>query len=413
MDFLSYRQPPVSSKPKSCPIDPNQIKMMKYIIPIVAMFSSAMAQDVKTDYPMIKGAFNKVIFSANEGGSKNFRIPAIATAMNGDLVATIDARYGGGDMQYNKKVQIAFKRSADNGKTWTDMELMTTFPKGEVGSDPSLIVNKKTGKIFCFYNYLDHNSEFNKKAPGKRAVDYRHYVQSSKDHGKTWSKPRDIREEIMPDHVQARDFVFISSGRGIQRENGDLLHTITHVGKGGYLFGSKDGGKTWGAYKEKAIYTPANENKVVELSDGALMINARNNGGKFRYVHRSTDQGASWTGAKDLNLPDPSCNAEPLVYTRKKDGYAKDRLLFVNACSLKGRKNLVLSISYDDGKTWKHRKCLKKGSAAYSSMTICKNGDIGIFYEDNKAKEMIFVRTTLKALTDGEDKLSIPFDLKK
>jgi len=361
---------------------------------------------------MIKNAFSKVIFAANEGGSKNFRIPAIATAMNGDLLATIDARYGGADMQYNKKVQIAYKRSSDNGTTWTDMELMTTFPQGEVGSDPSLIVDKNSGVIFCFYNYLDHNSDFNKKAPNKRAVDYRHYVQSSKDHGKTWSKPKDIRKEIMPEGVKERDFVFISSGRGIQRENGDLVHTITHVGKGGYLFGSKDGGKTWDAYRDKAMYSPANENKVVELSDGTLMINARNNKAKYRYVHRSTDEAKTWQGAMDTNLPDPKCNAEPLVFTRKKDGYSKDRLLFVNACSQKGRKNLVLSISYDDGKTWKHRKCITKGAAAYSSITICKNGDIGIFYEDNPAKKMVFVRVTLADLTDGTDKLSIPFKLK-
>lgn len=383
---------------------------MKFTLPLIAIVGTAVAAEpLKTDYPMIENAFRKVIFAAGEGGSKNFRIPAIATAVNGDLVATIDARYGGADMQYNKKIQIAFKRSTDSGNTWTDMELMTNFPKGEVGSDPSLIVNKKNGEIFCFYNYQDHNSEFNKSAPNKRAVDYRHYVQSSKDHGKTWSEPKDIREEIMPDHVGKRDFVFISSGRGIQTESGDLVHTITHVGKGGYLFGSSDGGKTWGAYKGKTMYSPANENKVVELSDGTLMINARNNGSHCRYVHRSTDKGITWTGANDTNLPDPSCNAEPLVYTLKKDGYAKNRLLFVNAHSKKGRKNLVLSLSYDDGKTWTHKKCIEKGASSYSSMTICKNGDIGIFFENGK--KMTFVRVTLDDLTDGKDKLSTPFKL--
>lgn len=386
---------------------------MKYMIPLLALVSTTLAAEpVKTDYPMIKDAYSKAIFSKGDAGSKNYRIPAIVTALNGDLVAAIDARFGGGDMQGNKKVQIAYRISSDNGDTWGDIKMLTQFPKGEVGSDPSLILNKKTGEIFCFYNYLDHNSEFNKKAPNARAVDYRHYVQSSKDHGKTWSKPQDIRDQIMPDHVGPRDFVFISSGRGIQTRSGDLVHTITHVGKGGYLFGSSDGGKTWGAYKNKAMYTPANENKVVELSDGTLMINARNNKGKFRQVHRSTDQGKTWTGAADTNLPDPRCNAEPLVFTDKKDGYAKNRLLFVNACSQKGRKNLVLSLSYDDGKTWTHRKCIQKGSAAYSTLTICENGEIGILFEDNSAGDMIFVRVSLESLTDGKDKLSKPYSLK-
>ncbi len=383
----------------------------------VAILGKTNAAEIKTDYPMLKNMYSTPIFSKGEGKSKYFRIPAIVTAMNGDLVATIDARYNSrGDMQGNQKIQIAVKRSSDNGKTWSDIEFVTKFPKGEVGSDPSMIVDRMTGEIFCFYNYLDHNDEFNikqKKAKKARAVDYRHYVQSSKDHGKTWSKPRDIRDQIMPDHVAKDAFVFISSGRGIQTKSGDLLHTVVHVGKGTYLFGSKDHGKTWGAFKTTtAMAKPANECKVIELSDGRWSINARNNGSGFRYVHYSDDKGKTWTGSKDTNLPDPSCNGEPIVYTLKSDGYAKNRLLFVNACSQKGRKNLVLSLSYDDGKTWTHRKCITKGPAAYSAITILKNGDIGIFYEDNPAGKMIFVRTTLKDLTDGKDRLKRRFSLR-
>jgi len=112
---------------------------------------------------------------------------------------------------------------------------------------------------------------------------------------------------------------------------------------------------------------------------------------------------------KETNLPDPGCNAEPLVYTSKKDGYAKDRLLFVNSHSQKGRKNLVLSLSYDNGETWAHKKCLEKGSAAYSAITACRNGDIGIFFENGT--KMTFLRVTLKDLTDGKDKLSKPYQI--
>ncbi|MFC4991610.1 sialidase family protein [Rubritalea tangerina] len=384
---------------------------MKSILTILALSAiTSLAETVKTDYPLIKNAHREVIFPQGDGGSKFFRIPAIVTAMNGDLIAVIDARRNTTrDMQHTGNIDIAIKRSSDNGDTWTDIDFITNFPEGEVGSDPALIVDKTTGEIFCFYNYLDHNTEFNKKRPSKTAVDYRHYVQSSKDNGKTWSKPKDIRDQIMPDHVKPRDFVFITSGRGIQTASGDLVHTIAHVGKGGYLFGSKDHGKTWGAYKNTASFSPANECKVIELSDGSLMINARNNGSKFRYVHQSNDGAQSWTGHKDTNLPDPGCNAEPFVYTLKKDGFAKNRLLFVNAHSQKGRKNLVLSISYDDGKTWSHKKCIEQGPSAYSAITACKNGDIAIFFENGK--KMTFVRVSLDDLTDGKDKLTIPYKL--
>lgn len=365
--------------------------------------------ETRTDFPLIENAHRTVLFKPGQAGSKFYRIPAIVTAMNGDLVAVIDARRTSpADMQHIRDIDIAIRRSSDNGNTWTDTEFVTDFPDGKVGSDAALLVDKTTGEIFCFYNFLDHDLEINKTRPSRTAVNYRHYVQSSKDHGKTWSKPKDIRDDIMPKHVKERDFVFITSGRGTQTRSGALIHTICHVGKGGYLFGSNDHGKTWQALKTK-MYSPANENKFLELSDGTWMINARRNGGGYRYIHLSNDKGKTWRGHLDKNLPDPGCNAEPILYTSKKDGYSKNRLLFVNSHSKRGRKNLVLSLSYDGGKTWAHKKCLEKGAAGYSTITICKNGDIGVFFEHGK--EMVFVRVTLEDLTDGKDKLAKPFKL--
>ncbi len=366
-------------------------------------------EKVKTDYPLIENAKRQDLFVPGQAGSKFYRIPAIATAMNGDLIAVIDARRtSAADLQHIRDIDIAVRRSSDNGDTWSEVEFMTDFPDGKVGSDPSLIVDKTTGEIFCFYNFLDHDLEVNKTRPSKTAVNYRHYVQSSKDHGKTWSKPKDIRDDIMPEGIKERDFIFITSGRGIQTKSGALIHTLCRVGnQSGYLFGSNDHGKTWQALKTKK-FTPANENKIIELSDGTWMINTRTRG-KGRYVHLSKNKGKTWTSKAEKNLPDPGCNAEAIVYTEKKDGYDKNRLLFVNPHSHRGRKNLVLSISYDDGKTWTHKKCIEKGASGYSSITICKNGDIGIFFENGR--KMAFVRVTLKDLTDGKDELKKPFEL--
>lgn len=381
--------------------------MKSLFILLASITLSTSAQCVETEHPLIKNAERQVLFAPGQAGSKHYRIPAIVTANNGDLIAVIDARWKSrADLQHVRDIDIAIRRSSDNGTTWTKTEFVTDFPDGKVGSDPALIVDKQTGEIFCFYNFLDHDLEVNKTRPKKTAVNYRHYVQSSKDHGKTWSEPKDIRDDIVPPNVKERDFIFITSGRGVQTESGALIHTLTHVGQGGYLYGSNDHGKTWQALKTKK-YSPANENKFLELSDGSWMINARHNGSKSRYVHRSTNKGRSWTGKADKNLPDPSCNAEAILYTRKKDGYSKNRLLFVNAHSVKGRKNLVLSLSYDDGKTWSHKKCIEKGASGYSAITICDNGDIGIFFENGK--EMTFVKVTLEDLTDGKDKLTKPF----
>ena len=359
---------------------------------------------------MISEVLRKVLFPQGDGGSQYFRIPAIITAKNGDLLAVIDARRNTTrDLQHTRNIDIAYKRSTDNGNNWSEIDFITKFPDGQVGSDASLVLDLKTGRIFCFYNYLDHDTEFNKSRPSRTAVNYRYFLQTSDDHGKTWSQPKDIRDEVLSAQITKRDFVFITSGRGAQTPSGLIVHTVVHVGKAGYLFGSSDQGKTWGALKKASPFSPANESKFVELSDGTWMINARVNGSGYRYVHRSTDQGKSWISKKETNLPDPGCNAEILVYTSKKDGYAKDRLLFVNSHSKKGRKNLVLSMSYDNGKSWTHKKCIEKGAAGYSAITACKNGDIGIFFENGT--KMTFVRVSLKDLTDDTDKLTQPYKI--
>ena len=46
--------------------------------------------------------------------------------------------------------------------------------------------------------------------------------------------------------------------------------------------------------------------------------------------------------------------------------------------------------------------------AAYSSLTICKDGTIGVLYEPGY-QAVRFARFTLEDLTDGEDRLAIPF----
>ena len=94
--------------------------------------------------------------------------------------------------------------------------------------------------------------------------------------------------------------------------------------------------------------------------------------------------------------------------TAVRDGFSKDRLLFCNAASAKGRKNLTLRISYDNGRTWSHSKVIDAGPSAYSEMTILRDGSIGILYEPGY-DEVRFVRLTLEQLTGGADELQKPY----
>ncbi|RLD75969.1 MAG: hypothetical protein DRJ07_17130 [Bacteroidetes bacterium] len=177
------------------------------------------------------------------------------------------------------------------------------------------------------------------------------------------------------------------------------MHGELNSGK--HLFGSDDYGKTW-HFIDTPI-SPANESKVVELVDGSWMVNARANKNKIRYVHISSDEGETWISKPEPSLIDPGCNASFIRYTSVEDGFKKNRLLFSNSKMEKGRKNMTVRISYDEGKTWSEGKTIYTGGSAYSSMTILKNGDIGLFFEKDGYKENPFLSFSLSWLSDGKD----------
>ncbi len=325
-------------------------------------------------------------------GVSCYRIPALVTAVNGDLVAAIDERVPScSDLGKSKDINIVVRRSADNGATWSKIETVVDYEYGKAASDPSMIVDRETGDIFMFYNYMDHGA-----APDV----YYLYVVKSSDNGKTWGEPVDITPQITKPEWE-KDFKFITSGRGIQTRSGMLLHTMVNIQNGLHLFGSKDHGKTW--FFIDTPIMPGDESKVVELVDGRWMINSRVRGAGTRYIHISADEGKTWETAPDPTLIDPACNASIIRYTSVADGHDKNRLLFSNAKSKNKRRNMTVRISYDEGKTWTEGKTIYAGDSAYSTLTVLENGEIGLLFEKDDHTENMLVRFTLEWLTDGAD----------
>lgn len=340
--------------------------------------------------------FKNIFDTSMKPGVSCFRIPSIITAPNGNLIVAIDERVPScADLRGSEDINIVIRRSADNGESWTEIETIVDYPLGKSASDPSMIVDKTTGEIFLFFNYMDLGKE--------KDVYYLKFVTSI-DNGKTWSSPIDITSQITKTEWH-KDFKFITSGRGIQTRSGKLLHTLVNLDHGLHLFGSDDHGKNW--YFIDTPIKPANESKIVELVDGSWMINSRYNGKGIRFIHTSIDEGTTWLSKPDSTLIDPGCNASIIRYTSVKDGADKNRLLFSNAKMKNKRMNMTLRISYDEGKTWTEGKTIYKGGSAYSSMSILANGDIGLFFEKDNYKENAFVRISLEWLTDGNDTYTI------
>lgn len=363
------------------------MKKTLLLIVFISCFLSLNAQN-KLD-------FTNLFDATNNDSIACYRIPSMVTAINGDLVVAIDERVPNcGDLKNNKNINIVLRRSTDNGKTWLPIQRIVDFPKGKSASDPSMIVDKITGHIFMFYNFMDVENE--------KDVYYFHVIKSS-DNGKTWSKPQDITKELSKENWH-NDFKFITSGRGVQTQSGKLLHCLVNLSKGVFVFQSKNHGKTWSLLQNTV--GKIDEAKLVELENGKLMVNARINRKGSRGVFVSNDKGKTWQEQQNnQELIDPSCNGSIIKYTSIKDGFDKNRLLFVNPKSTQKRENLTVRISYDDGKTWSKGKTIYTGSSAYSTLTILQNGEIGLFFEKDGYTKNVFTSFSLEWLTDGKDSL--------
>lgn len=372
---------------------------MKHLSIVLSLFLSlgVFAQEQKHEIAEGLIEYHDLFNTSMVEGVSCYRIPALITAPNGDIIAAIDERVEScADLNPNNDINIVVRRSSDNGKTWSDIETVIDFPFGQSASDPSMILDEVTNEIFMFYNYMDLQKE--------KGVYYLHVTKSA-DNGKTWSKPVDITSQITKPEWH-NDFKFITSGRGIQTRSGKLLHTMVNLKNGLHLFGSDDHGETW--FLIDTPINPADESKVMELADGTWVINSRVHHIGMRAIHSSVDEGKTWNTKQEPQLVDPGNNASFIRYTSKQDGYDKNRILFSNTNMKDERSNMTVRISYDEGLTWSEGKTIYPGSSAYSSLTILENGDIGLFFEKEGYTENVFVSFSLDWLTDGNDAYKKP-----
>jgi sialidase-1 len=363
---------------------------MKYLVAllwwliIILRFQPIIAQ--KDDAPGI------VLFTSNSSENNGcYRIPALAVAPNGDLLAVADERVPDcGDLRTNRNINLVMRRSPDKGNNWSGIERIIDFPDGMSASDPSLITDHFSGEICLFYNFMDLDS-----APGI----YRLHLVRSRDNGRSWSKPEDITPQITKPEWH-KDFMFITSGGGIQTSAGKLVNTLVNLQRGLFVFASDDHGDSW--YLMEQPIRPADESKIAELSDGSWMINSRVNRAGFRYVYHSTDQGFHWTGGPDSSLRDPGCNAGFIRYSITQDTQEKKLLILSHLDDQHERKNLRIRISMDDGKTWSAGRTICEGSAGYSALTVLSGGEIGLLSENEDYREISFQRFQPAWITSGE-----------
>lgn len=139
---------------------------------------------------------------------------------------------------------------------------------------------------------------------------------------------------------------------------------------------SDDSGETWFASQPLAGYgniQPA----VLEKKNGALVAYMRENGPLDRIrVSESTDHGKSWGPVGVTQFPNPGSGLDAL---RLKNG---NWLLIYNDTT-KGRNKLAVSISDDEGASWKWTRHLEdqtKGAFHYPAIIQARDGTLQAIY---------------------------------
>lgn len=334
-----------------------------------------------------------------DGIPHTFRIPSLVTTKNGTLLAIGDGRLNS-NADVPNRIDFYIRRSTNGGATWGASIVVdhTLY-----GGDACTVVDKTTGRIFLFYAYSQFKNIFESDGDPNSVNCMRSRYIYSDDDGLTWSEPIDLTSDL---YNSGDNSFWASGGTGIQLRNGTLVIPIAVVRSGsiyGGLLYSTDHGDTWSRSKTNS-YEKFDENTIVELNDGSIMINARNHyGTSSRLVTFTADLGSTWAPYQfDSALIDPICQGNIIRYTSTLEGYNKNRILFSNPGNTSSRVDGTLRISYDEGATWAYSKIYQEGDSNYSCLAILPDGKLGVLYEVNHSL-LRFRRFNLEDLTDGSD----------
>lgn len=342
------------------------------------------------------------------GGYRQYRIPALAVSMQGTVLAAYDGRPNLDDLP--NPIDLLLRRSYDHGVTWEPQQVVRTGSGLHGFGDPSLLVDADTGRIFMFHAAGTHAGFFEAVAGLAPDDDVQHAdVSFSDDDGDTWQHRR-LTAQLKNRGITG---LFAAAGQGIQIHTGHfagrLVQQYVLLVDGSIMAASAfsdDHGETW-TLGDLIGPGPAgvgpNENKVVCLDDGRLLLHSRAT--PYRMSAVSEDGGQTWSPLQPVpELPDPSDNGslarfDGLPGSAGAAPETSSWLLASNNQDPHLRRNTVLSLSTDNGATWPAKLLVCPGSSAYSTVTRLPNGNIGVLYERQGYREIVFASIPAEQLT--------------
>jgi sialidase-1 len=367
-----------------------------------------------------KSYISKLGIALRNKGDDNvhtYRIPGLATTNKGTLIAVYDIRYNSSvDLQAH--VDVGISRSTDGGQTWEPMEVimdMGTYgglPQDENGiGDPAVLVDKNTGTIWVAALWLHGKKDKRAWWASEEGLSPEQTGQfmlvKSEDDGKTWSKPINVTKQMKD---PSWNLFFNGPGNGITMKDGTLVFAAQFKDENAVphstIVYSKDGGKNWEVGTGAKSHTT--EAQVVELSDGSLMLNMRDDRNRReskdtlngRSVAITKDLGKTWTEHPTSRkaLIEPNCMASIISFERDAQ---ENVLFFSNPNSKVAREHMTIKASLDQGSSWPKEKqveIFEQGGYGYSCLTQIDKNYIGILYEGSG--DLYFQKIAVKSILE-------------
>jgi sialidase-1 len=356
--------------------------------------------------------FGKVLRSARQDNCHTYRIPGLVATNRGTLIAVYDNRYSRSkDLQ--EDIDIGMSRSTNGGQTWEPMKVIMDMneyggrPEQLNGTgDPCVLYDNCTNTLWVAALWMSGASAdqmlwWASKPGMEPEVTGQFMLVKSTDDGVNWSQPVNITDQIKDPSWQ---LLLQGPGRGITMKNGTLVFPAQFkastgekaIDGGEYtchstIVFSTDHGSTW--HIGTGARSNTTEAQVVELSDGSLMLNMRDDRNRYekgpangRAVALTYDMGKTWTTHPSSNsaLPEPNCMASLISVELPIAGTLKNVLFFSNPDNRNFRRNLSVKASLDEGLTWPPEYRLELYEAdcyGYSCLTAVDDKYLGILYE--------------------------------
>lgn len=341
-----------------------------------------------------------------------YRIPGIITTRLGTLIAVYDNRYNNSkDLQGD--IDIGMSRSTDGGQSWEPMKVVIDmgerggFPEERNGAgDPCVLYDPFTHTIWVAALWMSGSSPDKMlwwdSKPGMIPEETGQFViVKSEDDGLSWSEPINITPQIKRLEWQ---LLLAGPGRGLTLKNGTIIFpaqfkkdTGTKAIDGGQytchstIVYSQDKGLSW--HIGNGAKPNTTEAQLVELSDGSIMLNMRDDLNRInkvdkngRAVYITNDLGKTWMPHISSNaaLPEPNCMASIISSDVIIEGTARLCLFFSNPDSKDQRINMSIKASVDEGKSWPqeyHLLLNEEPGFGYSCLTMINENTVGIVYE--------------------------------